>query len=157
MSMRSIFALLVAPALVFSLSACATGGEYSPVATASGRPEAYFSTIPDTTSSKIAAGCMNIRGTVHQSTPNMVVCEMPMGMGQQIVAQALMGNSYSTTPQEFIRFNIIPTAKGSRVQAQGWIETTMAFGQKQTTDISSGRAGSQIQQFLYGLGGSASE
>ncbi len=148
-------AVLLSVAAALSLTGCATTEPYTPVTTASGKPEAYFASAPEQTSSRLSSMCMDRQGTVMQSTPNQVVCEFKMGMAQSVLATMAMGNQYSTPPQTFVRFNVIPTDHGSRVQGSAWIETTMAFGQKRTMDMSGGRAGSQIQGMLLEIGGVA--
>jgi hypothetical protein len=150
------FILFFTCASALTLSGCAVNGDQGEAITsASGSPEAYFLTPPEQTMGKLGSACMDRRGSVTESSANQVVCEVPMGAGQAIVTQLLIGNSYSTTPQEFIRFNIIPFGSGaSRVQAAAWVETTMAFGQKQTVNLSTGRAGEQIQELLSSVGGS---
>jgi len=47
----------------------------------------------------------------------------------------LMGNSYSTPPREYYRFNVTEFQGHSRVQASGWMELQMAFGQMKRTDF----------------------
>ena len=78
------------------LGGCATTGGDPGVAinSASGRPEAYFSTPPEQTMGKLASACMDRQGSVTESTTNEVVCEMPVGAGQAILAQMLIGTRH---------------------------------------------------------------
>ena len=142
---HSLFALLSATLL----AACATG---APVNPPSGWPEAIFdtndrSTVLDT----IANGCADRGYMVTTQTVTHVMCERTMDNLEGIFAQALLGNSYSTTPQMKVRFSTFTTGDKVRVQAQPWIETQMAFGQINREDMRSGQAGRDLQVFLNDL------
>ena len=97
--------------------------------TPSGATEALFPDKPQVISGKIAGRCMDLKWAVVNSTPNDVTCEAPLDMGQSILGQMLMGNSYSTPPRRFYRFGIAEINGISRVQAAGWMELQWAFGQ----------------------------
>ena len=58
-----------------------------------------------------------------------------MNRGQRILGQFLLGNSYSTTPRRFIRFNIAEIDDISRIQTNSWVELQMAFGQTRPESI----------------------
>ena len=104
--------------------------------TPSGATEALFSGNVDATSAAVSNMCIDLKWTVISTTPTVVTCEAPVSMGRSLMGTLLMGNSYSTPPREFYRFNIAEYQGHSRVQASGWMELQMAFGQMKRTDFS---------------------
>ena len=125
--MAAIAALCLVPAVP------ASADEYFAV-TPSGATEASFDASVVDTSDMLASKCIDLGWTVISTTDTVVVCEAPMSFGQSFAGQLLMGNSYSTPPRSFYRFNIANMRGVSRVQASGWMELQMAFGQTRRTD-----------------------
>lgn len=148
MTRQIIKALVVATTTLF-LTACATG---TPVNTPSGWPEALFDTNnkPEVLD-RIANGCADRGLYVTSQTSTHVMCERTMDDLGGVFAQALLGNSYSTTPQMRVRFSAFQAGDKVRVQAHPWIETQMALGQVQRADIRTGKTASDIQAFLTRL------
>ena len=87
------------------------------------------------------------------SSPTEVVCEAPLNFGQTLLGQLAMGNSYSTPPRRFFRFNLAKVNGISRVQASGWMELQMAFGQMRRTDFTGPEFHNSIIGFLSAAGG----
>ena len=76
-----------------------------------------------------------------------------MNFGQSLLGQLAMGNSYSTPPRRFFRFNVAEINGISRVQASGWMELQMAFGQTRRTDFSGPEFANSIDGFMLAAGG----
>jgi membrane-associated protease RseP (regulator of RpoE activity) len=76
-----------------------------------------------------------------------------MNFGQSLLGTMLMGNSYSTPPRRFFRFNVAEIAGVSRVQASGWMELQMAFGQMKRTDFAGPEFHNSILNFMGAAGG----
>lgn len=150
--MKKHHAIIVAALCCFTQPAFA--GKYFAV-TPSGKPEANFSGSADETSSALASKCMDAQWSVVKTTPQEVICEAPLTTGRQMVAQMLMGNAYSTPPRRYFRFNIVETGGISRVQASGWVETQMPFGQIQKVDFNGADFHNSIIDFLGSAGGKA--
>jgi len=142
---RVFFTLMMA----LILTACATS---TPINTPSGWPEALFDTDnkPEVLD-RIASGCADRGLYVTSQTGTHVMCERTMDDLGGVFAQALLGNSYSTTPQMKVRFSAFQTGDKVRVQAHPWVETQMALGQIQRADIRTGKTASDIQTFLNDL------
>lgn len=121
--------------------------------TPSGATEMLFPESATTVSGKLSGKCIDSRWTVITSSPNEVVCEAPLNMGQSIMGQLLMGNSYSTPPRRFFRFNVAEINGISRVQASGWMELQMAFGQVKRNDFSGPEFHNGAMNFLSAAGG----
>lgn len=119
--------------------------------TPSGAAEMLFPENAQAAVSALSSKCIDARWTVISSTPAEVICEAPMNMGQSILGQALLGNSYSTPPRRFFRFNVAEVNGLSRVQASGWMELQMAFGQTRRTDF----AGPEFQNSIFNFMGAA--
>ncbi|WP_246623616.1 PDZ domain-containing protein [Sphingomonas colocasiae] len=139
-------------ALCGLVSTPALADEYYAV-TPSGATEMHFAEPPSAVVGQLASKCIDARWTVISSTTSEVVCESPMSMGESILGQVLMGNSYSTPPRRFFRFNVADLRGISRVQASGWIELQMAFGQMKRTDFSGPEFHNNILNFLGAAGG----
>lgn len=121
--------------------------------TPSGAAEMLFAENAQTTVSALSSKCIDARWTVISSTPVEVICEAPMNLGQSVIGQALLGNSYSTPPRRFFRFNVAEINGVSRVQASGWMELQMAFGQMRRTDFSGPEFQNSIFNFMAAAGG----
>lgn len=123
--------------------------------TPSGTAEMAFPDKPQVTAGKISSKCMDVRWTVISSSNNEVTCEVPMTMGQSVLTQALLGNSYSTLPRKFVKFSLGEINSTTRVQASSWTETQMAFGQVQRADLSNSASFKNwIMLLLEAAGGS---
>ncbi len=100
---RQIIHSFIAGAIALLLTACATG---TPVNTPSGWPEALFDTTDKTqVLDRVASGCADRGLYVTNQTSAHVMCERTMDDLGGVFAQALLGNSYSTTPQMKVRFS----------------------------------------------------
>lgn len=104
--------------------------------TPSGATEMLFPEKPQVVVGKLSSRCMDLKWRVVSSASSEVVCEAPLNMGESILGQMLLGNSYSTAPRRFFRFNVAEVNGISRVQAAGWMEVQMAFGQINRSDFS---------------------
>ncbi|XFC39541.1 PDZ domain-containing protein [Stenotrophomonas indicatrix] len=122
--------------------------------TPSGMPEAVFPSKASVAVSRLSSKCMDVQWTVVSSGDTEVVCESPLSTGQSIMGQMLLGNSYSTPPRRFFRFNVSEISGVSRVQVSGWLETQMAFGQMQRAPFSGADFHNSIMNFLVSAGGS---
>jgi hypothetical protein len=119
----------------------------------SGDPEAGF---PNATSieasGKLVSLCIANGLTVVSSQPNEVVCEVKIGAVKSFFAQLLLGNAYSTTPQALVRFTIAQVGANAIVQAKGWVETQMAFGQIRRMDLTNGHDLDNLFTFMIQAG-----
>lgn len=121
--------------------------------TSSGYPEGIFhSQNLDDTRSKIINGCMMNGFTVYESNMNQVICGKKMEGGDAVLAGLIIGNSYSTPPQRKIRFVMVQLGSDTKVMAQEWIETQMAFGQIRQQPLTANHQKNGLQQFLFSLG-----
>ena len=121
--------------------------------TPSGAAEMLFAEAPEETVGLLTSKCIDVKWTVISSSQTEVVCEAPMNFGQSLLGQLAMGNSYSTPPRRFFRFNLASVNSVSRVQASGWMELQMAFGQMKRTDFSGPEFQNSIINFLASAGG----
>lgn len=121
--------------------------------TPSGATEMLFPEKPQEAIGKLSSQCIDRRMTVISSSTSEVVCESPLNMGQSIAGQLLMGNSYSTPPRRFFKFNVAEVNGISRVQAAGWMELQMAFGQTKRNDFTGPPFHNNAMQFMANAGG----
>lgn len=135
-----------------AVSAPALADEYFAV-TPSGAAEMFFPETPDKTVGVLTSKCIDVGWTVISSSSTEVVCEAPMNFGQTLLGQLAMGNSYSTPPKRYFRFNLANLKGISRVQASGWMELQMAFGQVRRNDFSGPEFHNSILGFLGSAGG----
>ncbi|MGQ5314590.1 PDZ domain-containing protein [Xanthomonas arboricola pv. corylina] len=149
MAIRTLIFLLGVIVLPFS----AAGSQLFAV-TPSGTPEAVFAGKAPAAASRLSSKCMDVQWTVVSSSDTEVVCESPLSTGQSIMGQMLLGNSYSTPPRRFFRFNVSELSGLSRVQVSGWMETQMAFGQMQRAPFSGADFHNSVMSFLISAGGS---
>ena len=146
------FGRLVFVVALTHVSAPALADEFMAV-TPTGAAEMLFPNHATEVVGKLSNKCIDARWTVISSNPTDLVCEAPMNMGQSVLGQMLMGNSYSTPPRRFFRFNVAEIYGVSRVQASGWMELQMAFGQMKRTDFSGPEFQNSIFSFMSAAGG----
>lgn len=139
-------------AALASIPLPALADEYFAV-TPSGATEMLFPDGTEKTVGVLTSKCIDVRWTVISSSATEVVCEAPMNFGQSLLGQLAMGNSYSTPPRRFFRFNLANLNGVSRVQASGWMELQMAFGQMRRTDFTGPEFHNSIIGFLSSVGG----
>jgi hypothetical protein len=148
--MRS--ALVAAAAIVAVQSTPALADKFIAV-TPSGATEMLFAEKPQAAIGKLSSRCIDVRWTVISSSSNELVCESPLNTGESILGQMLMGNSYSTAPRRFFRFNAAEINGITRVQGSGWMELQMAFGQTKRTDFSGPPVHNGLMNFMAAAGG----
>jgi hypothetical protein len=141
-------------AVALVAAAPALADEYVSV-TPSGATEMMFITKPEGTVSALSSKCMDAKMTVISSTASELVCEAPLNFGQSLLGQLALGNSYSTPPRRFYRFNVASVQGYSRVQVSGWMEVQMAFGQVRRTDFSGPEFHNSLMGFMGAAGGRA--
>lgn len=121
--------------------------------TPNGATETVWPLGLDATIARIASRCMDARWSVVDQQRFQVTCEAPLSVGQSILGQLALGNSYSTPPRRYLRFSVVEIEGRSRVQAGGWIEVTMAFGQVRRTDLSGASFHNNMMGFMVSAGG----
>ena len=98
--------------------------------TPSGQPDMVFYDVEKSAAAdKVANGCLDRGMNVIDQSDRQIVCEVKLGDLQSVFSQLLLGNSHSTPPRQFVKFNMTSIDHGTRVQASSWIETQMALGQ----------------------------
>lgn len=137
--------------IVAVLSGCAA---QQPLNTRSGKPEVVFNgaSVEDV-KGRIADGCMRKGTGVLDVSSNHVVCGGTMSGGDAVLAQMIVGNSYSTTPVRKIQFLLFQRADSVYVTAREWIESQMAFGQVRQQELTATHQLQSVQDFLVSIGG----
>ena len=148
--MRPVFAAF---ALYVGVAATPAFADKYFAVTPSGAAEMLFPDKPPAVIAALSSKCIDAHWTVTSSGSNELVCEAPLNMGQSILGQMLLGNSYSTPPRRFFRFNVVELNGISRVQASGWMELQMAFGQMKRQDFSGPQFQNSIMLFMGAAGG----
>ena len=121
--------------------------------TSSGYPEGVFRNASlEKAKGKILDGCVRHGLMVSEATSNQVVCEKTMTGGDAVLAQMLVGNSYSTTPVRKLRFIMYKLNQDVKVTAQEWFQSQMVFGQVNKQELKSNNQRNDIQNFLFSLG-----
>jgi len=121
--------------------------------TASAYPQGVFKGQSlEEVKAKIMDACISIGAMVSEASSNQVVCGKAMEGGQAALTQVLIGNAYSTTPQQKIRFVMYVLNSNVKVTAQEWVETQMPGGQLQTVEIRNNNEKNGIQRMLFRLG-----
>lgn len=121
--------------------------------TPSGATEDLFDLPVTDTSDAIVNGCIDAGQTVISSTSTVVVCEFYFRTTESVLGALLLGNSYSTPPRSFVRFNAAELQGSTRVTANAWLETQMAFGQVRKQDLGSNHFHNDVMAFLAVAGG----
>jgi len=104
------------------------------------------------TSDVLANLCVDRSAAVVEQDDRHVVCQKEVRGLRGALAQALIGNSYSTSPVLIIRFSILRDGPFARVQASQWLETQMAFGQVRKAELNSAKQSSELMSVLLSTG-----
>lgn len=121
--------------------------------TPTGAAEVLFANKPQEVTSLIGSACINRGWKLVSSDNNNAVCQIELNVGQHLAASLTMGNSYSTPPLRFAKFNVVQSANGSRAIASNWIELQMAFGQYKRNDLAGPDVHNSMVDFMVGAGG----
>lgn len=122
-------------------------------AAAEGPITVWFQEEPSAVSDKLANLCADRNAAVVEQDDRHVLCQREESGGKGILAQALLGNSYSTSPVLNVRFSILKDRGTARVQASQWVELQMAMGQTRRTPVDGRKADAQLEQSLVAVGG----
>ena len=117
--------------------------------TSSGKPETEF---PNKTVDQVINGiteyCNDKGFVVEEQNKNYVVCAKEDEGAQGFFTQLAIGNAYSTTPQNKLRFSVSKKGNGSKVWVNAWSETQMAMGQVNKMPFEGNKAQNQMQDML---------
>jgi hypothetical protein len=113
----------------------------------------WFAEDMPTVSDKLAILCANRDATVIEQDDRHVLCQRAVSGGKGVIAQSMLGNSYSTSPQLMIRFQVLRDGKAARVQASQWIELQTAGGQVRRTDLNGSKQRMELENILIDAGG----
>ncbi|MET4664941.1 hypothetical protein ABIC17_001851 [Sphingomonas sp. PvP056] len=131
-----------------AVALCAAGS----ASAQSGPVTMWFYETPATVSDKLALLCSDRSASVVEQDERHLLCQRPVTGGKGILAQAVLGNSYSTSPQLMIRFAILKDRSASRVQASQWIEVQMASGQVRRTELNDRKQREELGNVLAAAG-----
>ena len=134
------------PLLAFAALASAASAQEGPVTV-------WFKMKSPDLSDKLAIICADKSASIVEQDDRHVLCQKEVTGGKGILAQALLGNSYSTTPQLMVRFTILKDGEFSRVQASQWIELQMAGGQTRQNEINGQKQRRALEDTLVNAGG----
>lgn len=118
-------------------------------------PTAWFTQEPAEVANLLANKCVDRSGAVVEQDAFHVLCVRQMSGSQGILAQALLGNAYSTTPEVRLRFAVMKDGAATRVQASQWVEVQMALGQVRRTEMNGKKQNASLVALLTEAGGSA--
>jgi hypothetical protein len=113
----------------------------------------WFAGSPRETSAALANMCIAENAMIVEQDEFHVTCTKEITGLKGALTQFMIGNSYSTTPELHLRLAIVPTPRGTRVQAAEWAETQMAFGQVRRQAVEGGKADDELRRLLHNVGG----
>lgn len=114
----------------------------------------WFTDTLQDVSDKLANLCVDRQSAVVEQDERHVLCQKEVSGAQGVLAQALLGNSYSTSPIYNVRFSLLRDGDLVRVQASQWIELQMAMGQVRRTPLNNKKQRENIVSLLIAKGGS---
>lgn len=133
---------------VLTLAGCAASVPLTKV-TASGKPEVIYNTASKTDVKDLLLNmCHQNSLAVFDSNDSSVICGKEKEGSKAILAQLVMGNSYSTQPVDKVRFTIMKQDNKVKVWADIWMETQMGMGQIKQMDIKDNQSLNKIQAML---------
>lgn len=119
--------------------------------TASGNAEVFIPFVePDQVRETIVGACAQL-GAAPAVTSNTVVCRKAMQGTQAALTQALIGNSYSTTPDDVAYFTFAWQERGTLLTLYRQVETQMAMGQTRTQKLTGNNVQNENQAALNAI------
>ena len=136
------------------VAACVLSGCQTVPSVAQGRPEHFFTGAKiETIQSALAEMCMNRQAIIDINTLGQVVCSSETDGLQSFVASMLVGGRHGSTPRFKIRFSLVQSQTGVRVQAYRWLESTNAYGRVDTQELTDANTvASELQKIDDALG-----
>lgn len=117
--------------------------------TASGKPEGLYPALSlEDVKSKLVEACNTRSLMVYEDSANAVVCGKVMDGSSAMLVQLAIGNGYSTTPVQKVRFSLSKSQYGVKVWADSWAETQMAMGQMQRMPLDNNQTKNGLQALL---------
>ncbi|MCO1336818.1 hypothetical protein MO867_21045 [Microbulbifer sp. OS29] len=89
---------------------------------------------------------------IREASDHLVICSKQLNGAENILAHALIGNSYSTPPESVAQFTLYQSGRDVNVVGSMWLETKMALGQVRKVPLDSPKHVNTIQQALFDLG-----
>ena len=126
----------------------------SPSHAADGPITAWFAGSSEEVSATLANMCAEHNSMVIEQDAYHLVCSRQDSSLKGTLAQVLIGNSYSTTPELKVRFSLLKQGVNTKVLASQWIETVMAFGQVRTVPLTSVKHSAALRDAMMAAGGS---
>lgn len=113
----------------------------------------WFAMPPDEVSEVIANICADRGAMVVEQDRSHVLCSQVTSGLKGALTQFLIGNAYSTTPEVKVRFALLKNGSSTRVLAEQWVETQMAFGQLRREPVMGRKNIDRLRAALIGEGG----
>lgn len=128
------------------LGGCATTQH---LATPSGKPEVNITTTDRGKIKPVIINeFMNAGFSLVSESDYSVVFSKPMEGFGGVMYKAMLGNSYSSSPEWNARINMATLNDSTRVMAQAVVRMQNAFGREDVNDMTNGKAGTQLQEIL---------
>ena len=144
--MKRVNAVIGVILMGLMLAGCATTQR---LATPSGKPEVNINTTDrGKIKSVIINEFMNAGFTMVSESDYGVVFSKPMEGFGGVMYQAMLGNSYSSSPEWNARINMATSGDSTRVMAQAVVRMQNAFGREDVNDMTNGKSGVQLQEIL---------
>ena len=124
-----------------------------PAIAAEAPPSAWFDKSAEEVSALLAGVCADRNAMVIEQDNFHIVCSRTEDGFKGALAQVIMGNRYSTTPETKVRFAILKLPQGVRVIASQWVETQMAFGQVRRVELNNRKNNATMHDLLASIGG----
>lgn len=122
--------------------------------TPNGQAEVIFpSSSAKNVSGRLAARCIALGASLASSTENEVTCEFKMSAMKSALTQMLIGNSYSTSPRQLVKFSLAEIGDNTVGRAEEWVETQMAFGQNRRQSIDGDVFHNSAMEYMTQCGG----
>jgi hypothetical protein len=132
--------------LLFFLNGCAA---VQPLKTPSGKPDI---TIPKVSKKQVSDKLINMMLTkgfnIKNSSDYNLVFTKPM---DKLLESLLLGSQYDVTPENRVSFNIVESSVGIRIVITNQAITNPGSAFERVTDLSTGNAGMDWQNFLLHL------
>lgn len=135
------------------LVAAAAAGVGAPSLAGDGPISMWFAAPPEEVAGLIVNMCAEHEAVVTEQDAYHVICSRQDNSLKGSLAQALIGNSYSTTPELKVRLSLVRQGANTKVIASQWIETVMAFGQVRTSPVTGVKQTAALRDALRSAGG----
>lgn len=116
------------------------------------RPEGvYGSASVEEIKARLMDSCLQRNLIISETGDNHVVCSKELTGMDAFLARLTIGNAYSSTPEQKMRFTVFRIGDAVKVTGHEWVETQMPFGKVNKVELAGEKHAAEMRKLLASL------